>query len=248
MWFAGAFVPSYQVRAVSAPAIDGRDEWARAHFLFALNDVGNGLCSWFGVGLMAVQLDAIRSLAERVAASHDLEVVDLEFQGGVKFRTLRVYIEKNAVERAKLAEMAAGAGEDAAELELPKGVPVEMLSGVTHEDCAKFATDFGTVLDVEDLIPGQEYTLEVSSPGLERKLVKAADYIRFSGSLVKLQTFTAVNGNRHWQGRLTKFVDGVITLDLSAVKQKGKAKKAVTEQTVEIALLNVEKAHLVAEI
>ncbi len=193
---------------------------------------------------MAVQLDAIRSTAERVAASHDLDVVDLEFQGGVKFRTLRVYIEKNAVERAKLAELAAaGTVED-----LPKGVSAEMLSGVTHEDCAKFATDFGTVLDVEDLIPGAEYTLEVSSPGLERKLSKAEDYVRFQGSLVKLQTFTAVNANRHWQGRLTKFADGVITLDLSAVKQKGKAKKAITEQTVEIALLNVEKAHLVAEI
>jgi len=193
---------------------------------------------------MAVQLDAIRSTAQRVAASHDLDVVDLEFQGGVKFRTLRIYIEKNAVERAKLAEAAAtGEVED-----LPKGVPAELLSGVTHEDCAKFAQDIGTVLDVEDLIPGAEYTLEVSSPGLERKLSKAEDYTRFLGSLVKLQTFTAVNNNRHWQGRLTKFADGVLTLDLTAVKQKGKAKKAVTEQTVEIALLNVEKANLVAEI
>jgi len=198
---------------------------------------------------MAVQLDAIRSTAERVAGSYGLDVVDIEFQGGVKFRTLRVYIEKNAAERAKLAEAAAaGAVED-----VPKGVPAELLSGVTHEDCAKFAQDFGTVLDVEDLIPGAEYTLEVSSPGLERKLNKAEDYTRFAGSLVKLQTFTPVNlgegkGNRHWQGRLTKFADGLLTLDLSAVKQKGKAKKAATAQTVEIALLNVEKAHLVAEI
>ena len=124
-----------------------------------------------------------------------------------------------------------------------------MLSGVTHEDCVQFAQDFGTVLDVEDLIPGAEYTLEVSSPGLERKLVKAEDYQRFTGSLVKLQTFSPVNGNRQWQGRLVKFEGGHLTLDLSAVKQKGKAKKATAEaQTVEIALLNVEKAHLVAEI
>ena len=154
---------------------------------------------------MAVQLDAIRSTAERVAASHSLEVVDLEFQGGVKFRTLRVYIEKNAAERAKLAALSeSGTAED-----LPKGVPVELLSGVTHEDCAKFAQDFGTVLDVEDLIPGAEYTLEVSSPGLERKLSKAADYERFTGSIVKLQTFTPVSNNRHWQGRLTSFADGI---------------------------------------
>ena len=192
---------------------------------------------------MAVQLDEIRATAQRVAASHNLDLVDLEFQGGVKFRTLRVFIEKNEAERAKLAELAAAGTED-----LPKGVPVEMLSGVTHEDCAHFAQDFGTVLDVEDLIPGAEYTLEVSSPGLERKLFRPEDFTRFQGSLVKLQTFTPVNKNRQWQGRLTKFSDGVLTIDLSAVKQKGKAKKATTESTVEIALANVEKANLVAEI
>ena len=192
---------------------------------------------------MAVQLDEIRATAQRVAASHNLDLVDLEFQGGSKFRTLRVFIEKNAAERAKLAEVAA-----ARTSELPKGVPVEMLSGVTHEDCAQFAQDFGTVLDVEELIPGAEYTLEVSSPGLERKLLRPEDYTRFQGSLIKLQTFTPVNKNRQWQGRLTKFRDGVLTIDLSAVKQKGKAKKAATESTVDIALTNVEKANLVAEI
>jgi len=193
---------------------------------------------------MAVQIDQIRATAERVAASHNLELVDLEFQGGVKFRTLRVFVEKNAAERAILAELAA----NEAIADLPKGVPVERLSGVTHEDCAVFAQDFGTVLDVEDLIPGAEYTLEVSSPGLERKLLRPEDFTRFQGSLVKLQTFTPVNNNRQWQGRLTRFSDGVLTIDLSAVKQKGKAKKAVTESTVDIGLANVEKANLVAEI
>jgi ribosome maturation factor RimP len=193
---------------------------------------------------MAVQLDEIRATAQRVAASHNLELVDLEFQGGAKFRTLRIFLEKNAAERAKLAELAEAGNTE----ELPKGVPVERLSGVTHEDCALFAQDFGTVLDVEDLIPGAEYTLEVSSPGLERKLFRSEDFTRFQGSLVKVQTFTPVSGNRHWQGRLTEFSNGVLTIDLSAVKQKGKAKKAATEQTVEIALANVEKANLVAEI
>jgi ribosome maturation factor RimP len=193
---------------------------------------------------MAVQIDEIRATAQRVAASHNLELVDLEFQGGAKFRTLRVFIEKNAVERANLAELAAAGSTE----ELPKGVPVERLSGVTHEDCAVFAQDFGTVLDVEDLIPGAEYTLEVSSPGLERKLFRPEDFTRFQGSLIKLQTFTPVNSNRQWQGRLTSFSNGVLTIDLSAIKQKGKAKKAATEQTVEIALANVEKANLVPEI
>ncbi len=193
---------------------------------------------------MALQMETIRATADRVAASHHLDVVDLEFTGGAKHRTLRVYLEKNAEARAKFAAEAAS-NEEAG---LPKGVPVETLSGVTHEDCASFARDFGTVLDVEDLIPGAEYTLEVSSPGLERKLLKPADYDRFRGSLAKVQTFTAVDNSRHFTGRLIAFDGKTMTLDLSAVKQKGKAKKLQVAQTVEISLANVEKANLVAEI
>jgi ribosome maturation factor RimP len=192
---------------------------------------------------MALPLDTIRATADRVAASHGLEVVDVEFAGGGKHRALRVFVEKNAEGRAALAQQAAE-NSDA----LPKGVPVELLSGVTHEDCEQFARDFGTMLDVEDLVPGTEYTLEVSSPGLERKLRGAADYTRFQGSLVKLQTFTPVENNRHFTGRLTAFEGQRLTLDLSAVKQKGKAKKTLTSQTVTIDLANVEKANLVAEI
>jgi len=193
---------------------------------------------------MALQIETIRATADRIAASHGLEIVDLEFTGGAKHRALRVFVEKNAEGRAKLAAEAAAN----AEADLPRGVPAELLSGVTHEDCAAFARDFGTVLDVEDLVPGAEYTLEVSSPGLERKLLRPADYERFRGSLAKVQTFTPVHNNRHFTGRLTAF-DGIqLTLDLSAVKQKGKAKKALTSETVEIPLANVEKANLVAEI
>ena len=198
---------------------------------------------------MALQMDEIRRLAERVAASHHLEVVDVEFGGGGKSRALRVFVEKDAVERARLkARAEAGEVDDLAGLVLPKGVPVELLSGVTHEDCAAFATDFGTLLDVEDVVPGAEYTLEVSSPGLERKLARAEDFTRFQGSLVKVKTFTPVNSCREWMGRLTGFVDGVLKIDLAAVKQKGKAKKAAVAETIEIQLKDVEKANLVAEI
>ena len=193
---------------------------------------------------MALQLETIRATADRVAASHHLDLVDLEFTGGAKHRTLRIFLEKDTEARAKLA--ADAASDEAAGL--PKGVPVETLSGTTHEDCANFARDFGTLLDIEDLIPGAEYTLEVSSPGLERKLLKPADYERFRGNLVKLQTFTPVDNNRHFTGRLTHFEDLTLTLDLSAVKQKPKAKKALTAQTVAIPLANIEKANLVAEI
>ncbi len=198
---------------------------------------------------MAFQIDTIRTMAERVAASHHLEVVDVEFVGGGKARTLRVYLEKDSAERAKLKERLAS-GED---LELPKGVPIELLSGVTHEDCAEFARDFGTLVDVEDVVPGSEYTLEVSSPGLERKLTRPEEYERFAGSLVKVKTFTPVNGSKVWTGRLTGFADGKVKIDLAAVKQKGKAKKAAaaagaSDEEMEIALREIEKANLVAEI
>ncbi len=201
---------------------------------------------------MALPLDTIRATADRVAASHGLDLVDLEFAGGGgKHRALRIFLEKNAQGRAALALQAAENPEA-----LPKGVPVELLSGVTHEDCEHFARDFGTLLDVEDLVPGSEYTLEVSSPGLERKLRGPSDYERFTGSVVKLQTFTPVEPsaestakpNRHFTGRLSAFDGHRLTLDLSAVKQKGKAKKSLTSQTVTIDLANVEKANLVAEI
>lgn len=199
---------------------------------------------------MAFQVDEIRALAERVAASHHLEVVDVEFGGGGKSRALRVFLEKDAEERAKLKQRveAAKAQGGEADLELPSGVPVELLSGVTHEDCAAFATDFGTLLDVEDVVPGGEYTLEVSSPGLERKLSRAEEYERFAGSLIKIKTFVPVNGNRVWTGRLVGFADGLVRIDLAAVKQKGKAKKAAPAEVLELALKDVEKANLVAEI
>jgi ribosome maturation factor RimP len=198
---------------------------------------------------MALQMDEIRALAERVAASHHLEVVDVEFGGGGKSRALRVFVEKDATERKRLAErVEKGEVEDLAGLKLPGGVPVELLSGVTHEDCAAFATDFGTLLDVEDVVPGAEYTLEVSSPGLERKLSRAEEFARFQGSLVKVKTFTPVNNNRIWTGRLTEFADGVLRIDLAAIKQKGKAKKAAVADVIEIPLANVEKANLVIEI
>jgi ribosome maturation factor RimP len=200
---------------------------------------------------MAVRLDEIKSAAERVAASHGLAVVDLEFVGPAKERTLRVFLEKNAEGRAKLkAEIASGA-EGLPERLVEGTLSVEQLSGVTHEDCAAFSRDFSVLLDVEDLVPGAEYVLEASSPGLDRKLTSAEDFERFTGSLVKVQTFEPVKNNRHWQGRLVGItdVDGVktITIDLAATKQNSKSRKAGVNK-VEIALKNVEKAQLIPEI
>jgi ribosome maturation factor RimP len=213
---------------------------------------------------MAVKLDEIRGAAERVAASHGLDVVEIEFAGPAKERALRVYLEKNAEGRARLKdEMAAAArgegGQDLPE-RLRKGglgaSEIAQLSGVTHEDLAEFSRDFGVLLDVEDLIPDAAYTLEASSPGLDRRLSRAEEFERFLGCLVKVRTFEPVRNNRHWQGRLMtadsrvpsaaaeKPVAPGILLDISAMKQNSKTRKSGVEM-VEIALANIELAQLV---
>ena len=164
---------------------------------------------------MAFDEDRVRGIADRVAASSGLEVVEIELRGGGKSRMLRIFIDKPA--------------------------------GVTHEDCASFSREFGTILDVEDAAPGGTYVLEVSSPGLDRKLTRASDYERFAGSRVKLMTREPVNGNRHFEGRLDSFRDGRLTLDLSAARKKHRPTPD-SPQKLEIELSNVEKANLVPEI
>src|SRR5579864_2120144 len=173
---------------------------------------------------MALEVELVRAIADRVAASSGLEVVEIEFLGGGKARMLRVFLDK------------AGAGSDP-------------LAGVTHEDCANFSREFGTILDVEDVMPGGSYTLEVSSPGLDRKLVKAADFTRFTGSRMKLMTREPVGNNRHFEGRLESFTDGRLTLDLSVASHKSRKKMGTAAgEKIEIEFANVEKANLVPEI
>jgi ribosome maturation factor RimP len=165
---------------------------------------------------MAVDLDHVRAVVERVATSLGLEVVEVELRGGGKARMLRIFIDKP--------------------------------QGVTHEDCANVSREVGTILDVEDAVPGGSYTLEVSSPGLDRKLSRPADFERFQGSRVKLMTREPVNGNRHFEGRLQHFESGRLTLDLAEARRKFRPKDADASQQLEIELANVEKANLVPEI
>jgi ribosome maturation factor RimP len=161
-----------------------------------------------------------------VATGSGLEVVEVELRGSGKARMLRIVIDKVP---------APGAGGS------------DQLIGVTHEDCAILSREVGTILDVEDVIPGNSYLLEVSSPGLDRKLFRAADYERFTGSKVKLKTRTPVNGNQHFEGRLQSFHDGRLTLEVGATQKKARPGDP-GPQTLEIELANVEKANLVPEI
>ena len=202
--------------------------------------------STFEAAIMALSIEQIRQTADRVAASHGLEVVDIEYLGGSKHRVLRVFIEQNVEQRAVRAR-------EASEQKLfdhleSEGVALDQLAWITHEDCERFSRDFGTVIDVEELVPGDQYTLEVSSPGLDRKLATRADYERFQASPVKVQTFTPVAGNRHWLGKLSEVKPEGIVLDLTAKKQKGSKKGPAPAQTVEIAFSNIEKANLAPEI
>ena len=164
---------------------------------------------------MALDVDRVREIAERVAASAGLEIVEVELRGGGKARMLRIFIDKPG--------------------------------GVTHEDCASLSRELGTILDVEDVIPGASYLLEVSSPGLDRKLIRPADYERFTGSRVKLTTRQPVNGSHHFEGRLESFQQGRLTLEMNAARKKAR-KGDGAPQKLEIELANVEKANLVPEI
>ena len=90
---------------------------------------------------------------------------------------------------------------------------IDRPDGISHEDCELVSEHVGTVLDVEDLIPFS-YTLEVSSPGLDRKLFKEADYIRFAGKLAKIQTRIPLEHQRVFRGRLRGLQDGKILVEL----------------------------------
>jgi ribosome maturation factor RimP len=169
---------------------------------------------------MAVDLDQVRAIAERVGASLGVEVVEVELRGGGKSRMLRIFIDKPA--------------------------------GVTHEDCANLSREVSTIVDVEEAMPGGPYVLEVSSPGLDRKLSRSADFERFQGSRVKLTTKDPVGGNRHFEGRLEHFGAGRLTLDLAEARKKFRPRRNAGEapapHKLEIELANVEKANLVPEI
>jgi ribosome maturation factor RimP len=157
--------------------------------------------------------------------------------------------------RAIAGRVATTYGVELVEIELRGGgkartlrITIDKPEGVTHEDCANVSREVSAILDVEDAVAGGSYTLEVSSPGLDRKLLTEQDYKRFTGSRVKLMTREPVNGNRHFEGRLESFQDGKLRLETITGKKKPKPGHAHPGQKVEIELANVEKANLVPEI
>jgi len=90
---------------------------------------------------------------------------------------------------------------------------IDRPEGVSHADCEFISQNVGTILDVEDIIPGGSYTLEVSSPGVERKLTRPQEFERFAGHKIKVVLRQAVEGQRTWAGLLKSFTQGTITLE-----------------------------------
>jgi ribosome maturation factor RimP len=153
---------------------------------------------------MAVDLERIRVIAERVASAEGFYLVDVELKGsGRNNPLLRVYIDKPA--------------------------------GISHADCQLVSEQVSAILDVEDLLPGS-YTLEVSSPGLDRKLVRPSDFSHFAGRRARLVLREPVDERRVFEGRLAGLEAGRVRLDLGEGALK------------EFELLNISKAQLVVEL
>jgi ribosome maturation factor RimP len=172
-----------------------------------------------------VNLEKIRAAAERVARSEGLEIVDVEWKVG-KQRFLRVYIDR--VPQRNPATYAGNAMESGEDTD-PK---------ISHSDCERVSQQLSVILDVEELIEGAAgYTLEVSSPGLDRALKNAADFERFVGRMAKISTTEPIGDAKFFEGRLTGFADGKVRMEL-----KGRAAR-----TIEVPLGAIRKANLVVE-
>jgi ribosome maturation factor RimP len=94
-------------------------------------------------------------------------------------------------------------------------ISIDKPQGVSHADCEMISHQVGTILDVEDIVPGH-YTLEVSSPGVERKLLKPTVYIRFQGKKAKIVLRQPVENQRHWEGKLAGLEESTVSLEVGA--------------------------------
>jgi ribosome maturation factor RimP len=175
-----------------------------------------------------VDLEKIRDAAEKVARSEGLEIVDVEWKIG-KQRFLRVYIDRVPKPAAVMSDVAGAMGS--------REVVHDPFPKISHADCQRVSQQLSVILDVEELIPGPGYVLEVSSPGMDRALKKPADYERFRGRLAKITTAEPVEDAKFFEGRLAGFADGKVRMEL-----KGKQAR-----TVELPLEMIRKANLVVE-
>jgi ribosome maturation factor RimP len=112
---------------------------------------------------------------------------------------------------------------------------IDQPSGISLNDCERFSRQLSVLLDVEDWIP-VSYTLEVSSPGLDRPLVKEADFRRFAGKKAKVRTRTLIEGEKSFRGVILDAAEGRLDLEVE------------TGRRIEISLAEIERANLIIDI
>jgi ribosome maturation factor RimP len=157
-----------------------------------------------------MDLGKIREAAERVAKSEGVEVFDVEWKVG-KQRFLRVYLDR------------------------PPGPANPENLGISHRDCERVSEQLSVILDVEELVPGPGYILEISSPGMDRKLVKESDYERFAGRLAKIWLNEPFEGKTFLEARLAGIADGAVKLKIK-------------DRDFTVPYASIKKANLVVEL
>jgi ribosome maturation factor RimP len=157
-----------------------------------------------------MDLEKIREAVERVARSEGVEVFDVEWKVG-KQRFLRVTLDR------------------------PPGPSNPENLGISHHDCERVSEQLSVILDVEELVPGPGYVLEVSSPGMDRKLVKQSDYERFTRRLAKIWLNEPFEGKTYLEARLAGIADGSVKL-------------LIKDREVALPYAAIKKANLVVEL
>jgi ribosome maturation factor RimP len=132
-------------------------------------------------------IEKVRAVADRVAGSYELEIFDVQFRRESSGMVLRVRLDRPG----------------------PSAVPED---SVSVDDCARVSRDLSAMLDVEDIVP-TAYTLEVSSPGLDRPLRHLKDYRRFEGRRAKLVMREAVDGQTFFKGVLRGVEDTDVLIE-----------------------------------
>ena len=160
---------------------------------------------------MTELLDRIRGIAERVAASSGLEIFDVQFRRESSGWVLRIFLDVPA----------------------SQPLPSHGVGGVRVEDCERVSRDVGAILDVEESID-HAYTLEVSSPGLDRPLRAADDYRRFAGRLAKIAVSEEVDGQKHFSGRLHGVENRTVIIETAPGKRHVIPLDLITKARLEV--------------
>lgn len=114
-------------------------------------------------------------------------------------------------------------------------VYIDRPEGISHNECQAVSEQLGVLLDVEDLVPGPSYVLQVSSPGLDRKLTKPGEFERFRGRLARISTIEPVGNAKFFEGRLAGYADGQVKIEVQG-------------RLIELPFAGIRKANLVVEL